>query len=576
MSMTDAADAPKHINIEGERKTRRNLTHSRIHWVMLGLLMLFGLVGGRLIQLGYVNTDASFTSEARDLITASRPAILDRNGLEMAIDIRVPSLYAEPRRIIDIDEAVEKLAGELPRLDPSWLRERLTGNEGFVWIARELTPQQKERILHLGIPGVDFRNESKRVYPGKREAAHLLGAVNRDNQGIAGFERHMDGQDVALLQDLGLARGRELEPVRMSIDLRVQHVMHAQLSDALVRYQAIAAAGVLLDVRTGEVLALVSLPDFDPNEPATALAPYDGQKDARINRITAGRFELGSTFKTITFAGALESGKVTLKDKFDARLPIRFGRFTIDDFHGKHAILSVPEVYKYSSNVGTIKIMQTMGEANYRSFLTRLGFDDPLSVELPETTLSNIPKEFSEIAAATASFGHGLATTPMHMVAALAAVVNGGNYVPPTLYPRSAATAKVLYRQVISASTSAKMRYLLRLNALEGSGSHANKIAAGYRLGGKTGTAEKVIDGRYTSDKSLAVFASAFPLDAPKYVMVVLVDEPQAENEKSGRTAGWNAGEVTGRIVQRVAPMLGVFPDFDDTIDTALVPVVLR
>jgi cell division protein FtsI (penicillin-binding protein 3) len=378
------------------------------------------------------------------------------------------------------------------------------------------------------------------------------------------------------LQDLGLARGRELAPLNISIDMRVQHALREQLADALGRYEAIAAAGVLLKVKTGEILGLVSLPDFDPNRPASALEAYQGNEGARINRITAGKFELGSTFKTITFAAALDSGLVRITDEFDARFGIRFGRHTIDDFHAKRRILSVPEIYKYSSNIGTIKMMQALGEANYRSFITKAGFDDPLPVELPETTQSSIPKKFSEVGAATASYGHGLAVTPLHMAAAVAALVNDGNYVPPTLYQRDEAMAAVLSRPIVSSETSAMMRYLLRLNALEGSGTHANKIAAGYRLGGKTGTAEKVVDGRYVSDKSLTVFASAFPLDAPEYAMVILIDEPQKENEKSGRTAGWNAGEVTGRIVHNVAPMLKVYPKFDDAIDSALVPVELR
>lgn len=575
--MSKMSSAPAQpINIEGTRKTRTNLTRSRIHLVMLGLLAVFGLVGLRLVQLGYLGQVAQYSGEARDVITATRPAILDRNGIEMAVDIRVPSLFAEPRRIIDVDEAVEKLSRELPDLDRKWLRSKLTGDEGFVWLARELTPQQRERILHLGIPGIDFRTESKRFYPGRREAAHLMGAVNRDNQGIAGFEKHMDTEDVALLQDLGLARDRNLAPVRMSVDMRVQHALNVELNDSLVRYKATAAAGVIMNAETGEIIALSSLPDFDPNEPATAIEPYNGRKDARINRITAGTFELGSTFKTITIAGALDAGAVKLTDKFDARFPVRFGRFSIDDFHGQHAILSVPEIYKYSSNVGAIKIMQQLGAANYRAFITRMGFDDPLPVELPETTRSNIPAKFSEVVAATASFGHGLATTPMHMAAALAAIVNGGNRVPPTLYPRTKQQAEALYTRVISPETSAKMRSLLRLNAIEGSGTHANRIAAGYRVGGKTGTAEKVVDGKYISSRSLAIFASAFPLDAPKYTMVILVDEPQSENERSGRTAGWNAGEVTGRVVQRIAPLLGIYPDFDENIDLNLVPAALR
>jgi cell division protein FtsI (penicillin-binding protein 3) len=326
----------------------------------------------------------------------------------------------------------------------------------------------------------------------------------------------------------------------------------------------------MLDVQTGEVLGLVSLPDFDPNYPVTAL-----EKD-RFNRITSGIYELGSTFKTVTMAAALDSGKVQITDSFDARFGVRFGRFTIDDFHGKHRVLSVPEIYKYSSNIGTIKTMQALGKDDFRAFLSKVGFDKPAPIELPERRQPKVPEKFSEIVAATASFGHGLSVSPLHMARAVAAFVNDGNMVPPTLYKRSLADAEALYERVISPETSAEIRYLMRLNALEGSGSRMNKFAAGYRAGGKTGTAEKVVNGRYDSSKSLAVFVSAFPLDNPRYAMVILVDEPQNENAQSGRTAGWNAGEATGRIVQQVAPMLGISPDFSEILDQQLVPAQLR
>jgi cell division protein FtsI (penicillin-binding protein 3) len=384
------------------------------------------------------------------------------------------------------------------------------------------------------------------------------------------MEKEMDDEGVALLQSLGLARGNELQPVNLSIDLRVQHVMHDVLTDAMTRYRAIAAAGVMLDIHTGEVLGLVSLPDFDPNYPVTAL-----EKD-RFNRITSGIYELGSTFKTVTMAAALDSGKVKITDSFDARFGVRFGRFTIDDFHGKHRVLTVPEIYKYSSNIGTIKTMQQLGKDDFRAFLTKVGFDKPVPFELPERRQPTVPAKFSEIVAATASFGHGLSISPLHMARAVAAFVNGGNMVTPTLYRRTEEEASKTYQRVISEDTSERIRYLMRLNALEGSGTRMNKFAGGYRAGGKTGTAEKVVKGRYDSSKTLAVFASAFPLDNPRYAMVVLVDEPHDENAQSGHTAGWNAGEATGRIVQRVAPMLGISPDFNEVLDKQLVPIELR
>lgn len=558
------------ISLDGARKVRGNLTQARIRWMVLAMALGFALVGGRLVQLGMVVPDSTIEGQARDVITATRPPILDRNGLEMAVDIRVPSLFAEPRRIIDVEEAVQKLRTVLPDLSEDWLRNRLTGDKGFVWVQRELSPAIQDRVMRLGIPGIDFITESKRFYPGMTEASHILGSTNIDNQGISGIEKHMDVQDVALLQELGLARGNALAPVELSVDMRVQHVMHQQLVDAMTRYQAIAAAGVMMDVRTGEIIAMSSVPDFNPNEPATALV-----KDS-FNRITAGIFEPGSIFKAVTLAGALDSGAVSINDQFDARFGVRFGRYTIDDYRGKHRILSLPEVFKYSSNIGTIRIMQAMGKDNYRAFLNRLGFDERVPFELPEMRLPSVPKSFSEVSAATASFGHGLSVTPLHMVTAYSAFVNGGNYVPPTLYRRDLAEAQKLYRPVIKPSTSADLRYLFRLNATEGGATQANKLAQGYRVGGKTGTAEKVVDGRYSSAKNTNFFGSVFPMDNPHYAMIIMVDEPKAENPQSGVTAAWNAGQVTGRIIQRVAPMLGIAPDFSEVLDRNLTPPELR
>jgi cell division protein FtsI (penicillin-binding protein 3) len=520
--------------------------------------------------------DNTIEGRSREAITASRPAILDRNGLEMAVDIRVPSLYAEPRRIIDVDEAVEKLRTVLPDLDARWLRQKLSGDKGFVWIKRQLTPEIEEKIYNLGIPGLDFLTESKRFYPGGPEASHILGSVNVDNKGIGGIEETIDGENLAALQAVGIANVQNLKPVQLSIDMRVQHVMREMLLDALTRYKAHAAAAVMLDVHTGEVIALSSVPDFDPNDPSSMIAPYNGEPRMRFNRITAGKYELGSTFKTITFAGALDSGAVKMTDHFDARFGVRFGRFTIDDFHGQHRILSVPEIYKYSSNIGAIHIMQTWGKENYRAFMTKLGFDDPLPIELPEKTNSNIPKKFSDVTAATASFGHGIAITPLHMAAAMAAFVNDGIYEPPTLYRRTPAEVAALGKRFISPKTSLEIRELMRLNALEGSGTVMDRQAQGYRAGGKTGTAEKVEHGRYTRNKNFNVFAAAFPLDDPKYAMVVIIDEPHREGPTTGDTAGWNAGKTAGMIIAGVAPMLGVAPNFSKAIDDQLVPPSIR
>jgi len=524
------------IALEGASKQRVTLTANRIR-LALGLgLLLFAIIAGRLIQLGLAPRTDVVAAMAQSVLTASRPAILDRNGRELAIDLFAPSLYAEPRNIVDVDEAVDEISQVLPDLDRAWLRDRLDGKEGFVWLEREMTPAQREKILALGLPGVDFLTETRRFYPGGPVAGQILGYANIDNVGIAGIEKTLDTQGLATLQDVGLARGRVLEPVRLSVDLRVQYAMYAELTDAMERYKAIAAAGVLLDVRTGEVMAMVSLPDFDPNNFVTAA------EEGRFNRITAGKFELGSVFKAVSIAAALDSGRVSITDQFDARVPVRFGRFTITDFYGKNRVLSVPEVFKYSSNIGTIRIMQALGKERYRAFLTTIGMDGKPPIELPERTPSAIPHEFSDVGAATAAFGHGLSVTPLHLAAAYGALVNGGVYLPPTLFARSSLDVRQLGRRVISERTSDLMRYLLRLNAIEGSGRKAS--VDGYRVGGKTGTADKVVDGKYSTDKTLATFASVFPMEAPKYAMIIMVDEPQRENPESGRTAAWNAGAL--------------------------------
>ncbi|RDE08612.1 peptidoglycan D,D-transpeptidase FtsI family protein [Pelagibacterium lacus] len=550
--MTTSGDA---IAIDGSRKARDAVTRSRLRIALAVILAIFAIMAVRLVALGMTAEPVSFTARTQTALLASRPVLLDRNGLELAFDIHVPSLYAEPRRIIDVPEAARAILSVLPALDRKWLEDRLDGEEGFVWIRRELTPRQRDEIMALGIPGLGFLEETRRFYPGGATASHVLGAVNVDNAGIAGIEHYLDRDlEIALLQELGLARGQDLAPVHLSLDLRVQHILRDELSAALERYQAKAAAGAIMDVASGEIVALVSLPDFDPNQPASML------REGRFNRITAAKFEVASIFKAITIAGALDADAVSLDDTVDASTGVRFGRHTISDYYGQNRVLTVPEVFRYSSNIGTIRIMEAMGKEAFRAFLTRMGFDDIPHIEIPETTTSAIPQSFSDVVAATASFGHGLSVTPLQMLSAQAALVNGGYLVPPTLL-RQETQNVVDAPRVLKAETSAQIRYLLRLNALEGSARRADGLAQGYRLGGKTGTAEKVVNGRYSGESVTTFFAASFPMDAPQYTMIVMIDEPQPEGPGTGRTAAWNAGDTTGRIIARAGPMLAIIPE---------------
>ncbi|WFE91639.1 penicillin-binding protein 2 [Roseibium porphyridii] len=528
---------------------------SRVYVAMLAFACVYVAIAGRLVMLAQMEEAPSraFIS-AQDSVSASRPDLIDRNGEILATDIKTASLYAEPRRVIDVDEAVEGLIRVLPELDEALVRRRLESGTGFVWLKREMTPQQAKKIHNLGLPGVGFLSENQRFYPGGPTAGHIVGSVNVDNQGLAGIEKYIDGEWLADLQSLGFTSDRSMEPVRLSVDLRVQHVVRDELVKAMERYKAIAAAGIVLDAKTGEVVAMSSLPDYDPNDRSQAL-----EKD-RLNRATGGVFEMGSVFKTFTTAMALDSGAVSINDSFDATRPIRAGGRTISDFHGKNRILSVPEIFIYSSNIGTAKMMLATGISRQREFFERLHLTKRLKTELPENAAPLLPPKWNELAAMTISFGHGISVTPMQTAVAAAALVNGGKLLPPTFVPRSPADVQAVERQVISPEVSRIMRYLFRLNVLSGSGRKAD--VPGYVVGGKTGTAEKIENGRYVDNKRRNSFLSAFPMDDPRYVVLVVIDEPKREREGTGVTAGWNAAPMVGAIVRRAAPMLGVMPRF--------------
>lgn len=541
------------IVVEGAIKSTGARTRSRLIMTMALFMAIFATIGGRLVYLGFSDPDFQRHAIANPNLV-SRPNIVDRNGEVLATDIKTASLFAEPRRIVDADEAIEQLATVLPDLDFNTTYRRLRSGAGFAWLRRELTPGQQNEIQKLGIPGIGFRTEKRRFYPGGPTASHLLGLVNIDNQGTAGMEKYIDDQGFAELQAAGLTVGADLEPFKLSIDLRVQHIVRDELARAMERYKAIAAGAVVLNARTGEVVAMSSLPDYDPNN------PYNAHEKDRLNRMSAGVFEMGSTFKTFTTAMALDSGQVHLGDKFDARKPIRIARFTINDFHGKRRWLSVPEIFIYSSNIGTAKMADTIGTEGHRAFLKRIGLLDRMKTELPEVARPTEPKEWKKLHSITISFGHGMATTPLQTAVAAAALLNGGKLLQPTFLPRSEREAELAGVQVLDPKTSATMRYLFRLNVEKGSGRRAD--VPGFFVGGKTGTAEKVINGRYSSDKRFNAFLAGFPVHDPQYVVLVILDEPKPEKEGRGATAGSNAAPTVAGIISRSASLLGVKPEF--------------
>lgn len=475
----------------------------------------------------------------------TRALVTDRNGEILAISLPTSGLFANPREILDAAEAARKLKGVLPRLDEEQVRARLGSERQFVYIARQVTPREQLAVNALGIPGIYFQPTERRRYPQGRLAAHVTGGVDVDARGIAGIEKFFDQR----LREDG-------EPLRLSLDLRVQGVVREELSRAMGEFRAIGACGIVMDVRTGEVLAMVSLPDFDANKPG------DGTPEQRFNRAVTGVYEPGSTFKLQTAAMALDLGVVNIWNGFDASRPIQIGRFTISDFEGKKRYLAVPEIIAYSSNIGAARMAEATGGERQRDWLRRMGMFERVGVELPEVSrpIYQATANWRDIATMTVGFGHGIAVTPLQVVAGTAAIANGGTYMRPTLLAPEPGMPPREGTRVMQQGTSDTMRKLMRLVVSEGFGKNAE--VPGYYPGGKTGTAEKTAGRGYNHNNRISAFMSAFPMQAPRYAVYMMLDEPKANASTHGyATAGWVSAPAAGRVIARIGPMLGVMPD---------------
>jgi cell division protein FtsI (penicillin-binding protein 3) len=538
---------------ESEATPKRLRGQKRLRLVAMAFILSFMAISAQLANLSVIKNLSTEKGSAQVLEPRlPRPDIVDRNGEILATDISVPSLFGEPNRIIDVDEAVEALTATDPELDAGMLRSRLSQSKrGFVWLKREVSPELKEAIFNLGLPGVGFRSETKRIYPRGRLAAHVLGYVDIDSVGIAGIEKYLDDQGAIYTASLADPGSRAMTPAVTSLDIRVQHALTDEISKAITKFRAKGGGGIVMDIETGEVIAMVSLPDFNPN-----VSDKNFSK-SQMNMMTSGVFELGSVIKAITFAMAFDYGVTDLNGHYDARAPLVIGRSRISDFHAQRRVLTVPEVFTNSSNIGTAKMALETGLEHHQEFLRRVGLFERLTTEIPESARPLLPQRWSRIASATAAFGHGFAVQPLQGLDVVSGLLNGGLMIPPTFIKRDRETARSLGRQIVKPETSEKMRYLFRLNATEGSAAKAD--VPGYRVGGKTGTAEKVVNGRYVKDKRLSSFIGAFPMDAPRYSLLVMLDEPQALPETYGfATAGWNAVPTAGKIIARIAPMLDI------------------
>lgn len=531
-----------------EQRIRRkpeagNPVRARVGFCALVFLGIFTLLIGRMTQIALFSPESGASTSFAQSGPTGRPDILDRNGVLLATDLQVASLYADPRDVWDPEETARALITVFPELNEDALVAKLKAKTGFVWIKRDITPRQHAAVHDLGLPGVGFRQERKRVYPNGRAAAHVVGFVDIDNMGLGGIERAID---TTLAGDV--ANG---EPVQLSIDLRVQHVVEDELAATIQKFSAIGGTGVVVDVKTGEVIAMVSLPDFDPNHVAADPA------ENRFNRATLGVYEMGSTFKSFNTAMVLDAG-VSPKDIFDARAPIRIGRFSIRDYHPMGRALSVEEIFEHSSNIGSANMARRMGIEKQKQFLADMGQLQPVVTELPERGAPLSPRNWGEVELMTIAFGHGIAVSPMHVVAGVTAMANGGMYIQPTMLKRKA-DADLHAHRVLKPETSTEMNRLFRLVVEKGTARKAD--VPGYPVGGKTGTAEKSKAGGYARKALLSSFIGVFPADAPEYAILVIIDEPKGIKETSGyATGGWTAAPATSRIVARIAPMLGVEP----------------
>jgi cell division protein FtsI (penicillin-binding protein 3) len=518
-------------------------TRVRILMVLGAFALVFGLLSLGAARAALFSGRATASGPAT-AAAASRADLVDRNGALIATNLVHYGLYVDPDEVWDVEQTRRALLSVAPQLNPERLRKALTADHQS-YLLGGLTPQDRDRIHALGLPGISFAEEDKRVYPLGVSTSHIVGFVDSGGQGIAGMERALDAQ---IRQS-----GRLGAPVALSIDLRVQGALEDELSNAVVKLEARGGVGIITDTQTGEILALASYPDFDP---ATAGRATD---DQRLDRAAQSVFEMGSTFKVFTLSAALDSGTANMESRYDVS-SLSIGSRVIHDDEHQNRVMTLPEVFIHSSNIGTSKLALQMGGERMVRYFDSFGLFRPAPVELRESAHPIVPRQWNEGTVASASFGHAISVSPLQVAAGMGAILNGGTYVPLTLRKLAPGQAPV-GRRVIKASTAETMLGLMRLNVMKGTGSKAN--VPGLRVGGKTGSANKIVGGRYDGHKVVASFASVFPADGPvnakRYFVLILIDEPKGNAFSSGqRTAAWTAAPAAGRVIDRIAPFLGV------------------
>ncbi len=528
----------------------------RLRFLGFLLVCAFSAVAWQLTSLGRGGPPERMMAAASQIQHAvSRPDTVDRNGLMLASDIRMYWAFADPAQILDLDETMEKLSTVLKGKDLDGLRERLKGPGRFAWVKRGLTPEDARAMHNLGLPGLYLIEEPQRAYPAGATAVHVLGHTSVDNEGLAGIEKFIDTGPRAIKR---AQKSGERPRLQLSLDLRLQYALYEELGRAMARYRAKAAGGIVLDVTSGEVLALAGLPDYDPNRREESL------KKGLHNRFYYDAYELGSVFKTMTVAMALDEDIAGLRDRIDVRTPLRIGRFTLRDKHARTATMTPEEIFTHSSNTGAARLALSAGAERQKAFLAKMGLLQPVETELGPTARPLFPEEWREANTMTVAYGHGISAPPFAFAVAAAALVNGGYRIEPTFLPRSRAEGRARAVKVLRPDTSAAMRRFFRANVEHGTGRRAD--VPGYRVGGKTGTAQKPAPGGYSSEV-MSSFVAAFPMDDPQYLVFIVLDEPKSAKRGQGAEAAYNAAPTAGALIARIGPMLGIVParTFDET-----------
>lgn len=539
--------------------------------LVLGLAFVasFCAVGFRMGVLASTEPAEPRSAPTSAVITAQRADIVDRKGRILATNLVTHALYAQPKQMIDPAGAAEKLALIFPDLDAEKLKKDFTGAKKFLWIKRKISPEQMQLVHEIGDPGLLFGPREMRLYPNGALASHVLGGSAFGREGVdsaevigtAGVEKTFD----SWLRDP--ANGGA--PLQLSLDLSVQATIEEVLDGGIKLMNAKGGTAVLIDVHTGEVVAMASLPDFDPNTRPQPLLKGSPSDSPLFNRAVQGVYELGSTFKLFAVAQAIDLGLVTPDTVVPTKSPMVWGKFRIHDFHNYGAELPVSEVIVKSSNIGTANIISKVGAERQQAFLKSLGLFVPTPIELVEAATGKplLPKKWSDLSMLTISYGHGLSDSPLHLAAAYSSIVNGGTLVHPTILKSDKPQVGA---RVVSAETSATMRAMLRQVVVRGTASLGD--VPGYSVAGKTGTADKPKPtGGYYDDKVIATFASFFPSYDPKYVLVVTLDEPvETSGTEPRRTAGWTSVPVSAEIIRRIAPLLGLRPEVEPATEATL------